>query len=87
MEIIEQVNEGGTPSKITKQADANCAVHRWKNKEGEAALYTNPQKSCAGKRKKIYTGHSSYALIGGKTCLLHAPGHSTEGCKVLREYS
>ena len=87
MEIDEQVYEGGTPSKTTNGEDSNCAGHIRKYKGGESALSTNPKKGCIGKCKKNYAGHPSDAPTGGKTCLLHGPGHSTEECKVLQEYS
>ena len=53
MGISEQVYEGGTPSKTTTRVDANHDSHGSKRKELESASPTNPEKSRAGKRKKM----------------------------------
>ena len=88
MDIAEQVYEGGTPSKITAhRADANRVSHSRKRKGGEAASPTNPEKGRAGKLKKNYAGHPSDRMTSDKTCVLHGPRHSTEECKLLKEYS
>ena len=81
MEIAETVYEGGTPSKITKlRTDVSRDNYGRKSKGGKAAFPTNPEKGCAGKRKKHYAGHPRYWSTVDKTCLVHGPGHSTEEC-------
>ena len=55
---------------------------------GASALPSNPEQGCTGKRKRINAGHLSDELKGSKkTCLFHGPGHSSEECKVLHEYT
>ena len=67
-------------------ADTNRASHDRKRKGGEAKSSTNSEKSRAGKRKKNYAGHPRDRPTGEKSCLLNGPGHSTEECKVLKDY-
>ena len=51
-------------------------------------MSTNPDKGCVSKCKKIYIVSPSEKTTGAdKTCLLHGPVHSSEECKVLKEYS
>ena len=87
MEIAEQVYKGVTPSKTTTRAYAKSSNRGRKCKGGEDAYPTNPRKGRAGKFKKNYAGHSSDQTTGDKICLVHFPRHSTEECKVLKEYT
>ena len=88
MEVAEQVYEEVTTSKIPTREEANRDGNVRKQKGGESASTTNPEKGCAGKRKKKDAGHPSDALIGAKkTCLLLGPRHSSEESKVLKVYS
>ena len=85
VEITEQFYEGVTPSKTTTGAYSNYASHGSTRKVGEATLPTNTEKECAEKHKKNHEGHPSDKPTGDKTYLVHGPGHSTEGCKLLKE--
>ena len=87
MEITEQVYKGGTPSKTTTREDPNRSSHGRKCKGGEAALSTNPEKGRADKSKKKDAGHMSDRPTGENIFLVHGPRHSTDDCKLLKEYS
>ena len=87
MEIVERVYIGRTLSKTITRAYANRASHRRKRKGVEFTYQTNPEKGRSGKHKKNYAGDPSNWTTGDKTCLVHGPGNSAEGCKLLKEYS
>ena len=88
MEVAEQVYEGGTPSKIPNRAESSCDGHVRKQKGGESAQPTNPEKSRSGKYKTNNIGHPiDEPTRAKKTCLLHGPRHSSEECKALKVYS
>ena len=87
MEIEEKTYKGGSTSKNPTRADSNRAIHGRKRNGGEAALPKTPKTGCAGKRKTRNAGHPRDRPTGGKPCLLHGTGHSTEECKVLKDYS
>ena len=84
MEIAEKIYEGENTSKIPTRAYANRASRGSKRKGVEAASPTNPKMGRAGKRKTRNVAHLIDRPTGGKTCLFHGPGHSTEECKVLK---
>ena len=86
MEVAEKIYKVGQTTKHLHRSDTNCASHGRKLKGGEAASPTNTEKGRTGKRKTINAGDPSYRTTGGKTCLLHGPGNSTEECKVLKDY-
>ena len=87
MEIAEQVYEGWTPSKTATRAEADRAIHGRKRKGVESVSPTNPENCCTDKRKKNNAGHINNCPTGDKTCLVPGPGHTTEECIVLKEYS
>ena len=87
MEVAEKIYEVRNTYKNLPRAYANCASHVRKIKWGESAPHTIPETVCTDKRKTRNTGHPNNRPTGGKTCLLHGPGHSTEECKVLRDQS
>ena len=77
MEIAEQVYKGGNAYKNTNREEANHVSHERKRKEGEAYSPTNPEKGCAGKRKKNNAGHPRDWMTYAKTGLVNGPRHST----------
>ena len=51
------------------------------------ALPTKPEKGHAGNiRTKNVVSMSKKTTSVTNTCLLHGPGHSSEDCKLLKEY-
>ena len=50
-------------------------------------IQPTPKKGHSGKRKTKHEVHSSDRPTGAKICFVHGPGHSTEDCKVLKEFS
>ena len=87
MEISEQGYEVGTPSKTTAREDVDRASYVSKRKGGKPASPTNPKKGSAGKRKKKKSSTSKQLDGRKKTWFLHGPGHSSEECKLLKDYS
>ena len=88
MEITEMIYEGGSPSKNNQWAEANRSSFGRNKKGGGAASLSSPKNGRTGKRKGNDTEHPRYAPTGANnTCMLHGPGHSSEECKVLKEYS
>ena len=88
MEIAEAIYEGGAPSKNSQQAEADRSSFGRKQKGEGSASPSNPEKGRADKRKRNDAGHPSNAPNGKKkTCIFNGPGHSSEECKVIREYS
>ena len=88
MEISDQLCEIETPSKNNIWSDANHDSYVRKITGGESTSPTNPEKICAGKCKTnnvVYL--SNYMISATNKCLLHGPIHSSEECKVLKEYS
>ena len=88
VEITEQVYKGETPS--NKKTKGRCQL--WQScqeKKGRRICITyKPKKGRSGKRKTKNSVSPSENTTGvDKTCLLHGPGHSSEECKVLQEYS
>ena len=87
METADQVYEGGTPSKNNHNwEDPNRASYRT-NEGGECASSSNLEKGRTGKLKRKHADRSRNESTGAKICMMHIPGHSTEECKVLREFS
>ena len=88
VEIVDQLLEGGTASKITNRSESNSSSHGRKCNGGESASPTNPVKGRAVNFKKNHAGHPNNGPdVAKNTCLLHVPSHSTEEFKVLKEYS
>ena len=88
MEIAEAIYKGGAPSKNTQRAEADRASFGRKKKGRASTLPYNPEQGRSGKRKGRNAGHLSDEPTGAKkTCLLHGPGHSSEECKFLQEYT
>ena len=87
MEVAEKIYKGRNTSKNPPREGANRASHGRKRNVGEAASPTNPETGRSVKLKTRNTGHPIDRPTGGKKCLLHCPGHSTEECKVLKDYS
>ena len=84
----ESIHKGGSPSKNIQWEEANHASLISKKKKGASTSTSNPNKGCAGNRKRNDAIHLSDAPTGAKkTCLLHGPRHSSEECKVLKEYT
>ena len=85
MDISESIYEGVVELsyKRSTQTDANRDGHS-RNKRGEASSYkTHPATSeSSGKLMKGYLDHLKSK---SKTCLIHAPRHSSDKCKVLGE--
>ena len=89
MEISEQLYKVNPLSKNNIWADANRDSHVTKLKGGEDDLPTNPKKVCAGKypKKNCSLSEQEDDRYRGEKLLLHGPGHFSEKCKVLVEYS
>ena len=87
MEVTDKIYKGGNTSKTLPRADNNCAIQGRKQKRGEATPPTNPETGRAGKSNTRNAGHPGDCTTGGKKCFLNSPGHSTEECKVLKDYS
>ena len=85
-EITESIYEGVVEPYYKKPTweDSNRACHG-RNKIGEAALSnTCPATGeSARKRQKQYVDRSKSE---SEICLIHGPGHSYDGCKVLRDF-
>ena len=72
MEIVEAINKGVAPSKITQRVEASRASFCRKQKGVGAALTSKPKKGRAGKRNKRDGVHPNDVTTGAKkTCLLH----------------
>ena len=86
MDIYESIFEGVVePSyKRPTRVDANRA-DRSRNKRGESALSKTHfvTSESAGRHRKQYVDRSMKEL---KTCFVHGPGHSPDGCKVLGDF-
>ena len=86
MEILETIYGGGSYSKNTQQEKYDHASSGRKKNGGASALTYNPEPGRSSKRKRNDAGHPSDAPNGAKKIrLIHGPGHSLEGCKVLKE--
>ena len=88
VEITEQVYKGETPS--NKKTKGRCQLWQscQENKGRRICITYKPKKGSSGKRKTKNSVSPSENTTGvDKTCLLHGPGHSSEECKVLQEYS
>ena len=85
MEIVEEIYEGGSPSKKTQWVEAGRSSSGRKKMGVSSASPSNPKKGRAGKRKRNNAGRPSDDLTNVKnTCLLHGPGQSLEECKFLK---
>ena len=73
-----KIYQDGTTSKTQIRSDADCASRVRKQKVVESASPANPEMGGSIKRKKNNLDHPSDQPTGGKTCLLHVPGNSTE---------
>ena len=74
MEVVEKIYEGRNTSKNPPRADDKRASHGRKRKIVEAALHTNPDTGCTGKRKTRNEGHPSDWPTGGKHSCFMALG-------------
>ena len=88
MVILEQLYEGGKPSKKPIREDSNRRIHVRKLKGGESTSPTNPKKVRARNCTTKNAGHTSDGPTGAKnTCLLHEPRNSSEEYKLIKIYS
>ena len=88
IEVAEQVYKGGTTYKTTNiRSDANHNIHDRKIKVIKSNFPNIPYKSRADKQKKNYSRHLSNEPTSEKKWFVHGLGHSTEECKLLKEYS
>ena len=87
-EIAESIYGGGALYQNTQQAEADWASIGRIKKIGASALPSKTEKGNSGKCKRNYAGHPSDDPTGAKnTCLLHGSRHSSEECRVLKEYT
>ena len=87
MDIVESIYKGVVEPSYKKNTreDVNHAGHRIL-KRGEAAssnTYSDMSER-SGKHRKIYI---DYPEGNSKpTCLIHGPGHSSDGCKIMGDF-
>ena len=84
MDVAEVIYEGRAPSKDNQQEEVDRAIFGRNQKGGESASASNPEKGCAGKRRRNDSRNPRDAPTGAKnTCMLHGPGHYSEEWKFL----
>ena len=76
MEIAGKVYKGVTPSKNTTMADDNHASNGSNTKVSRIRIANPHQEGMRCQPQENYAAYTTDPLTGGKTCLLHGPGHS-----------